>query len=494
MLRRRFLLLPLLTLTGPAFAQAPAPAPVKTKVTNAADLPVHTYTITSKNRPLAEDPAVVSALAAAVTKDITGDLAQYDITDRGTLSGLYGVLMTTALLQQDFEAVRRYSAIIRSLKDKPADKATSGLFSVALADALQHPGPDFHQTLKKNIERAYRQVPFSSIKANLKAQKSGLDIFTRDLLVRASAEEAGTVPDTGIISQKQAVIILAEALGLCYIIPNKADLLDAYSAVLASGKAVPKANIWTARDVTLSNSAKLKPTVVAIWDTGVDISLYKSQLISGKPGIAFDEEARPISALLYPLPGGAAAATKYIVDTKSISDFQEGIDSPEAAAFKARLAKMTPDQMSDFDNGVSKYNTYSHGTGVAGIALRGNPAARLLVCRLFSSAPASVAEATRFAAMYRQSVAYFKTRGVRIVNMSWRIQASSIEPALEQDGVVRTPAERRALAKKIYDIGFQGMSEAIRSAPSILFWQERATKTRTCCLIPVTPPGSRPLI
>lgn len=471
MLRRRFLLLPLLALalTGPAFAQAPAPAPVKTKITNAADLPVHTYTVTSKNRPLAEDPAVVSALADAVTKDIAGDLAQYDITDRSTLSSLYGALMTVALLQQDYTSVHRYNGISRSLQDKPTDKASVGLVIEALADALQHPGADFHQILRENVERAYRAGPFSSIKAELKAQKSASEIVTRDLYVAAFAEDTDAVPDTGIISRKQAIGILIEAFNLRYLIPNKADLLAAYSAVLASGKEAPKANIWLAREVTLSNSAKLKPTVVAVWDSGVDISLYKSHMVAGKPGIAFDEKARSTPALLYPLPGGEAAAAKYQADTKGISDFQNGVDSLEADSFKARLAKMTPDQMSDFDDGVSEYESYSHGTGVAGIALRGNPAARLLVCRITTGKLPSIAQEQAEAAMNRQAVAYFKLRGVRVVNMSWNTHFSGIVSGLEQDEVVRTPAERRALARKIYDIGFQGLSEAIRSAPGILF-------------------------
>ena len=463
------LLLSALAFVGPASAQAPAPVPAKIKVTTAADLPVHTYTITSKNRPLAEDPAVVSALAAAVTKDTQDDLAKYDITDRSTLTSLYATLTMAALLQQDFDALHRYIIIGRSLQDKPADKATSGLLSEALADALQHPGTDFHQTLRKNIERAYRQAPFSSIKAGLKVQKSGLDIWTRDLLVSASAEQSDTVPDTGIISRKQGVSILDEAFSLRYIIPNKADIVAASSAILASSKAAPEANIWPGREVVLPPSAKLTPTVVAVWDSGVDISLYKSQLVSGQPGIAFDEKSRSTPALLYPLPGGAKSASAYLNDIRGVLDFQEGIDSPDADAYKARLAKMTPDQMSDFDDGVSEYESYSHGTGVAGIALHGNPAARLLVCRMTTGELPSIAQTEAEAAMDRQAIAYFKLRGVRVVNMSWNTHFSGIKSGLEQDEVVRTPAEQQALAKKIYDIGFQGLSEAIRSAPGILF-------------------------
>lgn len=461
---RRFLLLTL-ALTGTAFAQAPAPAPAKIKITSAADLPVHTYTVTSKNRPFAEDPTVVSALAAAVAKDIMGDLARYDIADRSTLRGMYLTLEKTALLQQDYTAVRRYIIIVRSLQDKPADKATSGLIIGSLADALQHPGIDFHQTFQANLESVYRPVPAVWARADARDEKSSAGVITRDLAVAMFAEKVDIPADTGRLSQKEVGDLLSEALALRYIVPNKDDLATAFSNILASHPAGPKVNIWTAREVTLPASAKLKPTVVAIWDSGVDISLYKSQLISGKPGIAFDEKAHPISALLYPMPGGAAAAAKYLADTKSISDF----DSPEATAFKTNLAKMTPDQMSDFYDGIREYESYSHGTSVTGIALRGNPAARLLVCRMTTETLTSIPIMPAQTAMYRRSIAYFKTRGVRVVNMSWGIQVSDIEASLEQQGVGKTDDERRTLAKQIYDIGFRGLSDAIHSAPGILF-------------------------
>ena len=221
--------------------------------------------------------------------------------------------------------------------------------------------------------------------------------------------------------------------------------------------------------MTLAPSAKLTPVIVCVWDSGVDISLYRSQLVSGLPGIAYDAQGRPTTDLLYSLPGGAAAATAGQAEMKGASDFQGGVDSPESVALKARLPSMTSDQMQDDEKAMGQFEHYVHGTHVAGVALRGNPAARLLVCRMTFEGMPSVAQAGRAAAMFRQAAAYFKERGARVVNMSWNVRISDTEAALAKDGTGGTPAERRALARKIYDIGFQGISEAIRSAPGILF-------------------------
>ncbi len=465
------LLLSALALAAPASAQAPAPVPAKTKITTAADLPVHTYTITSKNRPLAEDPAVVSALAAAVTKDTTGDLAQYAITDRSTLRQMYLTLERTALLQQDYGAVRRYMGIVRSLQDKPADKATSGLLLGPLADALQTPGADFHQTLRVSIEKAFRQISPARARAEAQEQTRGIEIVTRDLLVAVYADKADSVPDTGVIGQPQAGEIISEAFQLRYVVPNKSDYQAALGAVLKSYPAASKPGIWAVRDVALLPSRKLSPVTVAVWDTGVDTQVYRTQLVSGQPGIGYNTELHRTDKLLYPWPGGPAAAASptRLRDFKGLTDIGTGISSTEAAAFKAKLASLPADQVTELIKEMEAFGGYAHGTHVAGIALRGNPAARLLVCCDLSGTPSSLKEAERQVAAYRQIVRYLKTRRVRVVNISWRIGLANVENSLSEAEVRGTADAQRVLAKKIYSLLSRGFAEAMQGAPGIVF-------------------------
>ena len=215
-------------------ASASAQADGRVKVSSAADLPVHTYAVTSKVRPLAEDPEVVSALAAAVSADITADLARYDIADRATLRGLYGTLLDAAFLRKDFAAARRDIKAVQGLEDKPADRATSGLLGGALLDALQSPGTDFHKTLRADIKRAYGTAPHGFVRDDLKQQSQALEVFSRDVVVAASAGGADTGRQRHGSYQpgSHADDLLTEAFFLRYILPNKADLTAAYSAVL----------------------------------------------------------------------------------------------------------------------------------------------------------------------------------------------------------------------------------------------------------------------
>src|SRR3989304_3209300 len=81
----------------------------------------------------------------------------------------------------------------------------------------------------------------------------------------------------------------------------------------------------------------------------------------------------------------------------------------------------------------------------------------------------TIAQAYRDAATLVRTVDYFVEQGVEVANMSWGGSLASIEEALEQTGASGTPDERRTLARRIYDIGYKALFEALRDAPGVLF-------------------------
>jgi subtilisin family serine protease len=111
---------------------------------------------------------------------------------------------------------------------------------------------------------------------------------------------------------------------------------------------------------------------------------------------------------------------------------------------------------------------------VAGIAAQGNPAARLMAVRItfdhrvIPQLP-TLELAKKEAAAIRESVAYMKAHGVRVVNMSWGGSPRDYEAALEANGAGGTAEERRKLAREFFEYSRQALTESIRATPEILF-------------------------
>jgi subtilisin family serine protease len=112
---------------------------------------------------------------------------------------------------------------------------------------------------------------------------------------------------------------------------------------------------------------------------------------------------------------------------------------------------------------------------VTGIALAGNPNARLVVARLefghtLQPDPCpSQAQTDAEAKASQAYVDFLKKSGAQVVNMSWGGTVKDVESDLEVCGIGKTPEERKALARQYFDIGRNALERAFASAPGILF-------------------------
>jgi subtilisin family serine protease len=111
---------------------------------------------------------------------------------------------------------------------------------------------------------------------------------------------------------------------------------------------------------------------------------------------------------------------------------------------------------------------------VAGIAVEGNPFARVLCARIAfdyhpKPAPVGIEAARAHAQSYAETVAYFQAAGVRAVNMSWGWTFDEIKASLEANGIGANAEERKAMTEEIFGTLDKGLRDAIASAPEILF-------------------------
>jgi subtilisin family serine protease len=180
---------------------------------------------------------------------------------------------------------------------------------------------------------------------------------------------------------------------------------------------------------------------------------------------------------------------------KGFSDLQSNIDSPEATEVKEYMSSLKPDEYKAFAEEIGLAGNWMHGTHVAGIALAGNPYARLVVGRIefdwhLLPDPCPSKELVELDARNAQTyVDFFKRNKVRVVNMSWGGSVNDIEGALELCNIGKTPDERKAIAREYFEIQKNALTKAFASAPEILFVTAAGNSNQDASFVEDIPAG-----
>jgi subtilisin family serine protease len=467
---------------------APAFAADKKVVRTEDDLPRFSYPIDGTASALVTaDDATFNAFAAKVGADVDKVLADYDVQDRATLRGLLTTRLEVQVLEGQDQAALATLAQIKALEDKPDAKLTSNARLEALLKARiasgQSSGPAFEQAYAAAFSAELTPLPWAVVGTRIKEMRSSIQIGSAPLyLGRVQADIEPALAKTHALGNDLAGALLQIRTSLKELLPLKAASLIVLSQDVAANN-VQKPDIWAARDVTFTAADKLTPVIVGVWDSGVDFADFPTQTYTDPHpapqfdahGLAFDLENFPTHGALMPLtPEQLAAYPSFRAYLKGFSDLQQAIDSPEADAIKAHLAGLSTAEVPAFLENLELYANYIHGTHVAGIASRGNPAARLALGRLtfdWHNTPLKPTEelVQRGAASYAVYVKWFHDHGVRVVNMSWGGTPQDYEEALEKNGVGKDADERKALARHYFEIDSGALYAALKSAPDILF-------------------------
>jgi hypothetical protein len=462
----------LLALSMPAVAQ-------KQRIEKEADIPRFSYRIAEPLEKVVRDPVLFKQTAAPIRADMEGVLAKFDIADKSSERGMLSALMALDFLLGNYDAALAESEKVRALEEKPSDRLLSGIRLRAMVAAAKQTGaintPAYFEAVGKAIRAELDSYPYPVIANDVKQFKASAELAGEG---RVLGRVRDVLQDGGSLSSDIAPDLIFARYSLETAIPLKQTLIDTYGGYLAAN-AVAKKDIWAERSVTLPAAGPYKPVVVAVWDSGVDTRLFGKQVLldKGKPAvIAFDLEARRTPGELFPIPEAYQSKLPTLLQqSKGFSDLQSNIDSPEASEVKKYMSGLKPEEFKPAMEGLGLAGNYSHGTHVAGIALAGNPWARLLTARIsfdykLQPDPCPTEElAERGARSYQTVVDYFKRHHVRVVNMSWGGSVKDVEEGLEKCGIGKTVEERKATARKLFEIDKKGLTKVFVSAPEILF-------------------------
>ena len=474
-----------LAAAGLLFSLAFAQAPAKQRIEKAADMPRFTYKVDRPLEELVRDPAAFRGFAAELRRDIESVLAGYDIADRSMQRSLMGVLAQLDFLEGRYDEAAARTLQIRALEDKPSDKLVSGMQLRAMVAAQRKTGsidsPEYAREMGRILAEELRKLPYAVVENDIKSAKSSAELIGESLLLGNVRDRLQPVVTRagGVLSSDLAPAIVGARYAIVARLPLKATVASTLGEYLAANK-VEKADIWKARDVQLPREGKFAPVRIAVWDSGVDTALFDGHVLadgSRNPVfIAFDKYGNPSRELLIPLPADVQAKLPRMkARTKGLSDMQSNIDSPEASEVKQLLSTLKREEYRAVIEELSLAGNYNHGTHVAGIALQGNPHARLVVSRiefnhkLLPEPCPSEEIAQKVERNFAAVVDFFKANDVRVVNMSWGGTVRGLEVALELCGMGSGPAERKTLARHYFDRQKNALEKAMASAPRILF-------------------------
>lgn len=459
----------------------------KKKVTSQADLPRFSYSITGAASKLVQaDDATFNAFAAKVRTDVDTVLRDYEIDDKATLRTLLSVKLDLEELAGEYQSGLQTVETLRALQEKPAAKLLAFLYPrarlQAAIDTKTTHGPAYEQALTKHFREAIDPLPWDVVQDSVKQGYAGSRLYTKAVAVgNVETELDPAVRKSGALDNQEAWALISARDDLqswIPMLPARAQVLKQYIAA----HNVVQPDIWAAREVTLTKDQNLPPVLVAIWDSGIDVSLFPDQLFtdpkptaSGAHGLAFDDRGDPSSTWLYPLTADQQRAYPEFRELiQGRLDIENGVDSPAADALQKKYAMFSAEQIHQLFEFDKVLGFYVHGTHCAGIAVRGNAAARLVVARFNDQLPdlpfAPTAEwAHHMGAAFQQMSEYFRTRNVRVVNMSWGDDPQEFETWISKTGGGADPAERKKRAAELYAIWRDAVETAIKGAPNTLF-------------------------
>lgn len=493
-LSRRVLPIALVALCLPAvsaLAQVPRPAD-RVRIESADQLPRHAYSVPDSVVALIEDDARFAELAAELERDLEADLAKYEITDRATLKDYYGTLASLALIEGDYDTALAWTDSVRAVEDKPALRALTGTLERAMAAASLVPEGEREGAFERSFREEIAALPHDEVIAELRVRKARIDMASAGMVLGSIQALVQPAADSGEISRELAALLVRGKLYFEVIQPVQNEMRAVLDEAI-SGQVVETSDIWAARDVSLEGRDDLTSVVVAIWDNGIDVELYDGRLfvnvgelpgngldddgngfVDDVHGIAHDERSMRTTGMLMPLTYGEEEKVEFQRYLKGILDLRAGLDTPEAGELTRFTGSLQPDEYVQFFDGLYEYQVYAHGTHVAGIAVAGNPAARILVGRFtfdhrLHPDPPTVELQEAWAREIRETVDYFRDHGVGVVNMSWGESAAWYESVLEKVETGLGAAERRALARRLFDMAAEALRTAISDAPEILF-------------------------
>lgn len=470
-------------------AQSPAPRPV---IRTPADLPQTRHPTPEAPSAFSFSDAFLRDLLPRLRADAERVLATSDFADLSLRRQLAGGTAAIALLQDRPADADRIIADQRAREVQPQLRALALLNLDGLSGAAAA-GPQ-SRCEAGGTRLAERLTGVNPLEARQ-------EITRRWAQLRLSARpfEAAGLQSVDREAPRLGGVTLLEGLQMALTrlysdrIPPCRDTLASPLRRWLDDPRNAEPDIWTVREPAAATFAGARPVTVAIWDSGLDYSLFAGQLAvdpaepldgrdNDRNGVVDDVHGPTFDVRINPSNDGIPRLSDPLKDRYSVSsvllqgerELVFGFDTPAARLFTefARTAS-AEEQALDLRLG-GEVNDRAHGTFVASQVAEGLPFVRLYNVRLapFGYEPdrvyTSEPEMQRWIAQLAPTVRRMRGAGVRVVNMSW-VYTDDGGERLIRGGFETDPERARQRSRRMYEDLRSAMASAFAEAPDILF-------------------------
>lgn len=329
--------------------------------------------------------------------------------------------------------------------------------------------------LSQEVERVFGEMDWETTGSDIKKIKSGFETMSPELMAGAIRTQLDPIALNGgnLLPESAILSALSARVRLALVSPAVKDtVIEALRAVLDKrSREARLPDVWTPSQFAIAKNADASEVVVGIWDSGVDMTLFKHPQPAG---IAFTDDYELSQDLLRPLGAFQHDWPRLRGLLKGYMDSRAGVDSDDASQLRLALSNLKQDDVPSFLEALSTASMYVHGTHVAGIAVAGNPFARVFTVSMLwshSNVPTMPSEQRSHSAVaaYVSAISALRKAGARVVNMSWRYGPKDIEAALTYHQLLGGTAERKAEAARLFQIEKDGLAGAMAAANDLLF-------------------------
>src|SRR5262245_4717871 len=249
----------------------------KHAVERADQLPVHSYAVTALPSVVLREQAAIAQLADLVRADLEADLDAYEICYRNALRAYYRALSMIGLLLHHSDAAIEFENRARELEEKASARMLSGLTLRPLVAAQKAGANGAAQTFSEALAAELARLHYDVVRAELKATRARLETLSPAFLEGRAAGEIDPAAHAGRISKDMALMLLNMSYAFHCVLPYRDEIVQQLSQLIGAHRE-EKADIWDARDVSLEGRTRLTPVNVAIFDTGVDPTVFRDRM------------------------------------------------------------------------------------------------------------------------------------------------------------------------------------------------------------------------